>query len=156
MSLYGALMSAEVVVPTVEPPRIDDVERLRPYVAFRAGVVVATMKAVGRPVRIIETARSIERQAWLYAAGRTRSSGIDVTSERPLGRIVTRARPGTSEHTPDEETGLANAFDVLFDLPNPWSEKHPWDLLGRVAEEVGLVWGGRWTNPRDLGHLQGG
>lgn len=75
-------------------------------------------------VKLVEGHRSPERQAWLYAQGRTRE-----------GDIVTNAKPGFSKH----ESG--RAFDVCIENDaNPWNE----DKLARVGEiglSIGLKWG---------------
>lgn len=34
------------------------------------------------------------------------------------------------------------------------SEDSVWTKIGRVAERVGLDWGGRWQNHPDLGHVE--
>ena len=39
------------------------------------------------------------------------------------------------------------------------SEKDPWamrgyQLYGKTAQEVGLVWGGSWKSIKDLGHVE--
>ena len=105
------------------------------------------------PVRAVETVRSIERQRVLYSYGRDSASPIGVDEHHPLGRIVTNALPGSSLHSPNV-LGLSNAMDFMFEGPEPWSLDHPWERVGIIAEALGLVWGGRWTSPRDLGHIQ--
>lgn len=55
-----------------------------------------------------------------------------------------------------------NAIDVCpymqFQLHGPdklnWDPADPvWSALGRIGEELGLIWGGRWK-VRDLGHFE--
>lgn len=135
-----------------EPRRDAKIAHLKPLLAFAAGRIKATLELEGHRPLIIETARSWARQRWLWEAGRTRSSGIGVTPERPLGRVVTNAMPGGSYHTPDEN-GHASACDWFWQHPDPWSLDRPWDRLGELAEAEGLVWGGRWAS-RDFGHVQ--
>jgi len=126
----------------VEPPRIKDPARLKPELAYKVGKIEATMLYAATPVRIIETARTIARQKWLWDSGR----------ERP-GPVVTNAKPGQSRHTPDVD-GLASACDFCFSGDEPFSMDHPWELLGKLAEDLGLVWGGRFLRLRDLGHVE--
>lgn len=125
-----------------EPPRIDAIGALRPELAYRAGLILAACHAIGHPIRIIETARSLDRQRWLWQSGRERE-----------GPILTQAMPGGSHHTPDAN-GQASACDWLWIHADPWSMDRPWMLLGELAEAVGLTWGGRWESPRDYGHTQ--
>ncbi len=85
---------------------------------------------------LCDCGRSFERQATLYAQGRSSP-----------GPIVTNARPGTSMHN----YGLA--FDVAI-LRNGVLR---WDgipeKLGELGERLGLEWGGRWRKP-DENHFQ--
>lgn len=50
-------------------------------------------------------------------------------------------------------TGDAVDFDI-FGLRRDEIPDVFWNLFGQVAESYGLVWGGRWTNPYDPGHVQ--
>lgn len=92
------------------------------------------MAALGLPVRIAEVRRSRERQAALYAQGRTAP-----------GPIVT----GTlnSKHI------LGRAFDFDFEDREYQDDQDAWDLAGEVGEWLGLVWGGRWSL-QDYRHLE--
>lgn len=125
-----------------EPQRESDPAFLDPGFAFKIGQVVGGMRAAGSPVRIIETRRTLERQQWIWDSGRGRA-----------GPILTEAEPGTSRHTPDER-GLAFACDLCFEGAEPFAVTHPWALLGKMGEDLDLRWGGRWTRPKDLGHLE--
>lgn len=109
---------------------------LLPEAQRRAEIFLNLASIDGHPLIITETYRSPERQAELYAQGR----------DKP-GRIVTNARPGQSKH----ET--RRAFDVCFPGTEPYSDAHPWRLVGVWAKAAGLEWGGSWTRP-DRPHLQ--
>lgn len=86
----------------------------------------------------IEGVRDLERQAKLWAQGRTSP-----------GKIVTRARPGDSIHN----YGLA--FDSGFMGADPYLEalkekdiksyQYFWGEFGRFAKAHGLKWGGDWN-----------
>lgn len=113
------------------------IEALHPDLQPLAIKLLHAAAAAGMPILITETLRSRERQAELYAQGRTAP-----------GKIVTRARPGESRH----ETG--RAFDVAFhgaDGRPTWDG--PWEDLGALAESIGLAWGGRWKRP-DRPHIE--
>jgi peptidoglycan L-alanyl-D-glutamate endopeptidase CwlK len=121
-----------------------DPAHLHPLLAYRVGLVVAGMGAAGHPVEIFEGLRLNARQDELYAKGRTEP-----------GEKVTNAKAGESRHNPkdDDDNPLSEAADLVFVGIAPWGPEHPWQLLGELAESVGLTWGGRWTI-RDLGHVE--
>lgn len=75
------------------------------------GKVLADMQAAGHPFKVFEAFRTPQRQAYLYAQGRTAP-----------GSIVTKARPWESYH----QYGLAADF-VLY-IGGNWS----WDTAGHA------------------------
>jgi peptidoglycan L-alanyl-D-glutamate endopeptidase CwlK len=129
-----------------EPAKLSSIDELRPDV--RALVIKwrDEMERRGSPVVILETRRTPERQDWLYAQGRTRP-GVRVTNVRgndPRARHV--APPG-----------MSTAIDFAFPgrtTDEMFAPTHPWTLAGEIAERIGFTWGGRWTSPVDLGHIQ--
>lgn len=61
------------------------------------------------------------------------------------------------------ERGLSHAIDVApfetYALHGPdklqWDAADPaWQVLGKIGEEQGLEWGGRWRRLVDVGHFQ--
>lgn len=102
--------------------------------------------------------RDMRDQKRLWAKGRTVSSGIDVTPERPLGRTVTNAETNVqSAH------GHAAGLDLwpVNNLGRPqFNLKDPVILaryaeIGRLAKAQGLEWGGDWPEPKtDRPHVQ--
>lgn len=99
------------------------------------------MENLFHPIFLTEGFRTAERQRELYSIGRIK--GIIV---KPW-QVVTRAKPGQSYHN----YGLA--ADIAFSSKEPYSEEHPWKLLGQIAPKHGLEWGGNWKHP-DRPHLQ--
>jgi peptidoglycan L-alanyl-D-glutamate endopeptidase CwlK len=90
-------------------------------------------------VKIICGTRTFAEQAALHAKGRTAP-----------GPKVTNARPGYSWHN----FGVAWDF-VVFDAKG----QPQWDSplmvrCGRIAEDLGLEWGGSWTKFKDVPHIQ--
>lgn len=113
------------------PRTLEQLATLEPHVRALGLELVTRAEARGLRVTVTEGRRTYARQAELYAAN-------------PMGA----ARPGTSKH----ETGLA--FDVAFLRPDgSWSydEREQWEELGRIGEELGLTWGGRWRSGRWAG-----
>jgi peptidoglycan LD-endopeptidase CwlK len=121
------------------------IKLLYPDLAVRARrVFIDVERLLGVKLRVTETLRSFEKQAALYAKGRTEP-----------GPIVTNARPGYSFHA----YGLA--FDTCFDGADPYLEKFGrdvaklhWSEFGRIAEAHGLVWGGNFKAIPDRPHCQ--
>lgn len=107
----------------------------------------ATEKAMaskGVTVEVISGLRSWSAQAALYAQGRTKP-----------GRIVTKARPGSSWHN----YGLA--IDLgLFMNGNYIDETMPqvadklYAEIGRIAESHGIEWAGNWKTFQETPHFQ--
>lgn len=87
---------------------------------------------------ITHTLRTWEEQAALYAKGRTAP-----------GEIVTNARPGFSWHN------FGRAFDVaILEGKSGLTWEGPWEEIGKVGEELGLVWGGRFKKLADRCHFE--
>lgn len=130
-----------MTVTDVERPD-RDLAHLHPELAAAWLKIEDVMRKLGSPMKIVEGRRSSARQAWLYEQGRTRP-----------GKKVTWAKPGTGKHEPGPD-GLGWALDAAFEGPDPYAESHPWDTYGRLAEQEGLTWGGRWTKNPDRPHIQ--
>ena len=116
-----------------------DLYKLHPIVKQNVELFLAYCKAKGLNVGISETYRSIERQDYLYAQGRTRP-----------GIIVTNAKG--SDMTSYHQWGLAVDF-----FQNVKGEEYECDFMeqvGAYAELFGFEWGGRWKNFKDLCHIQ--
>lgn len=104
-------------------------------------------KGEGIDVLVTCTWRSPAEQAALYAQGRTAP-----------GRIVTNAKPGQSMHNVTVQGLPASlAFDVVpMRHGKPvWAAKDPlWLEVGRLGEEAGLEWAGRWRRFKEYPHFQ--
>lgn len=108
---------------------------------------VERCKSAGVNVLITTTYRSNEEQARLYAQGRTAP-----------GKIVTKAKPGTSRH--NRTVGGQPASTAFDFVPLDSNGKAIWDAgnqawatAGRIAQDLGLEWGGTWKF-RDMPHVQ--
>lgn len=123
-----------------EPERLSDLNLLTPPTRTRAVQLEERAAAAGIPIKVIETLRRRARQAWLYAAGRTRE-----------GKIVTNAKPGYGWHE------YSRAFDVVIldAAGKAWwdAPREQWDRIGAIGERLGLSWGGRFRFA-DLGHFE--
>lgn len=117
---------------------IRDINALTPAAAAVCKLFLLAAADAGLSVFVTETLRTAERQAWLFASGRTRP-----------GRILTYSKSGQSEH----EKGAA--FDVAFRGPvlYPPAGDARWLQLALTAESLGLYWGGRFRSV-DSPHFQ--
>jgi peptidoglycan LD-endopeptidase CwlK len=154
----AALLQGEQLVPPAPlPPDVfstREVEAERPMLAsasrewsaldadFRQRLLLVfklMREKHGYELALLEGYRSPERQELL----------------RGRGSSVTQAGAFQSYH----QYGLAADCAFYRDGKLVISEKDPWaqrgyELMGEVAESVGLGWGGRWTSIVDLGHLE--
>jgi len=127
----------------------DRLSQLVPAFGHRADQLLGEMRDRGHPMVIVEGLRSRERQARLYAKGRTKP-----------GPIVTNAPAGYSWHN----FGLAVdcAFLVSskrrrsgdFHTGMKISWEGPWELYGQVAQSIGLTWGGTFRSINDSPHVE--
>lgn len=109
--------------------------------------VIAAQEAMAKrnvTIEVISGLRSWQQQAALFAQGRTKP-----------GRIVTKARPGSSWHN----FGLA--IDLgLFQAGVYLDEKKPaladalYTHLGNIAAEHGIEWAGNWKSFPEGPHFQ--
>lgn len=104
-------------------------------------------RTAGIDVLVTCTWRSNEEQASLYARGRT-----------VLGTIVTNASPGESNHNVmKDDLPAARAYDVvpLRDGKPVWDADDPlWERIGKLGEEVGMRWAGRWIRFKEFPHFE--
>lgn len=100
--------------------------------------LIEVAEMAGFAIKVTDEYRTFAEQDALYAKGRTTE-----------GTIVTNAKGGESLHN------WRCAFDVAFIRSDGGiTYEGPWDKLGRIAEILGLEWGGRWTSFPDRPHFQ--
>ena len=111
-------------------------EGLRPQAVTMARALIDAARRRGIELRVISGYRSPQQQQDLYARGRTRP-----------GPVITNAR--VSVHN----TGLA--FDVAVVENGGLSfDEEELREVGRIGQEVGLVWGGASDRFPDLPHFE--
>lgn len=111
----------------------------------------------GLSVLIYMTYRTNKEQNDLYAQGRTVKSSIGpYGGKRPLGRTVTNAKGGQSDHNfTINGKPASKAFDAVPTIGGKpvWAASSPlWDKMGAIAKKVGLRWGGDWKGFVDKPH----
>lgn len=124
--------------PPAEVPRQSSIELLHPAFRERVERILADVQRE----RVFETARTEERQAYLYGFGREYDDG-----RGPVTKAKT-AKGGWHFYL--------LATDIVEDDATPWQAPNAfWQSLGLAAERHGCVWGGRWKIV-DLPHVQMG
>jgi peptidoglycan L-alanyl-D-glutamate endopeptidase CwlK len=97
----------------------------------------------GYEVKITQTLRSIEYQNKLYAQGRTAP-----------GVIVTNSQGGNSMHN----YGIAADFGIfkngVYLSGNNSQEYSLYKECGKIAKNIGFIWGGDFKNFPDISHIQ--
>jgi peptidoglycan LD-endopeptidase CwlK len=116
-----------------------ELSALHPRVMQMAIEFIKRCKEAGIDVIITSTYRDYESQNALYAQGRTTK-----------GAKVTNAKGGYSMHN------FKCAFDFapLKNGKIDWNDTKLFARCGRIAESIGLEWGGSWTSFVDLPHCQ--
>lgn len=122
-------------------------EDLHPLMRPMVGAFLVFCAGEGIDILVTCTYRSDEEQARLYAQGRTKP-----------GAKVTNAKPGQSMHNFRFDGKPASlAVDVVpMQHGKPvWSASAPvWQRVGKLGEEAGLEWAGRWKRFREFPHFQ--
>lgn len=116
--------------------------KLEPFVKA-AEELMATQ---GVRVEVISGLRSWAAQAALYASGRTKP-----------GRIVTKARPGSSWHNYGLaiDLGLFQACNGLYlDEGKPKLADALYQQIGKLAAQRGIEWAGTWKSFQETPHFQ--
>lgn len=114
--------------------------KLEPFVLAAQELVAKD----GVTIEVISGLRSWAQQAALFAQGRTKP-----------GRIVTKARPGSSWHN----YGLAIDLGlfkngVYLDEKNSGLADKLYVRIGKLAAEQGIEWAGTWKSFQETPHFQ--
>lgn len=121
------------------PEMCRDVNELHPKVKELAIKFLAECKTQGLNVGISETYRTVERQDYLYAQGRTRSGGIVTNSK------------GSSMQSYHQ---WRLAFDMFNNVKGQEYNEAILAKAGAIGQKLGLEWGGSWRGFSDSPHLQ--
>ena len=121
--------------PKTMPSR--DLNQLHPVVKAKCELWIAKCKEAGIPVVVTQTWRSPEYQTKLYNQGRTTK-----------GNIVTNCKAGMSPHE------YRVAWDFCINI-----KQKAWDVTlltkcGRIAESLGITWGGSFKSFVDRPHCE--
>ena len=112
---------------------------VKPVLREKVLKIVELAKKQGTILVVVYGRRSYAEQKKLYDQGRTKP-----------GNIITYKKPGTSKHE------FGDAADICFWVNGKpsYAESNDWNLIGRLAKQVGLKWGGNWKNFKDRPHVE--
>lgn len=116
-----------------------ELNELHTKVKELAEKLLEACKNQGLNIKICETYRSVERQDYLYAQGRTRSESI-----------VTNAK-GSSMSSYHQ---WRLAFDIFQNIKGAEYDSVILAKVGAIGQKLGLEWGGSWSSFRDILHFQ--
>lgn len=117
---------------------------LLPDVQAYARALYYKCKDHGLTIKIISGTRSFAEQEVLWQKGRDKSGKVVDKS-----KVVTNARAGHSNHN------YGIAFDVgVFRGRTYITDFAAYAPVGVLGQELGLEWGGSWTNLKDGPHFQ--
>lgn len=116
-----------------------DINELHPKVKELALQLVEECRRQGIKLGISETYRTVERQDYLYAQGRTRS-----------GAVVTNSKG--SDMQSYHQWRLA--FDVFNNVLGNEYDSRVLQKIGAIGQSLGLEWGGSWSGFQDTPHFQ--
>jgi hypothetical protein len=130
--------------------RLDDLSAALRPLAFE---FIARLVERGVLVQVVDTLRTEAEHRANLASGASSA----VRSLHLPRRLRADVPPG------DADAEKSDALDVcpfeVYALHGPdklqWDASDPaWQVVGEVAESLGLEWGGRWRKPHDPGHVQ--
>ena len=124
---------------TIDVRSAANIATLRPDAQQKAREWLLKCLEAGINVKIIAGTRTYKEQDALYAQGRSTP-----------GPKVTNAPAGYSWHN----FGVGWDFVVFDSTGQPQWESPLMEKCGRIAESLGLEWGGHWTNFQDTPHIQ--
>jgi len=114
--------------------------KLEPFVT----AAEQAMEKHGVKVEVISGLRSWAAQAALFAQGRTKP-----------GRIVTKARPGSSWHNYGLAIDLGLFSNgVYLDEVDPKRADRLYQEIGTIAAKHGIEWAGNWKSFTETPHFQ--
>ena len=124
---------------TIDVRSAANIATLRPDAQQKAREWLLKCLEAGINVKVICGTRTYKEQDALYAQGRSTP-----------GPKVTNAPAGYSWHN----FGVGWDFVVFDSTGQPQWESPLMEECGRIAESLGLEWGGHWTNFQDIPHIQ--
>lgn len=126
-----------------------NINDLHPKLQKKIVELKAACTAQGITIGFSECLRTVAEQDALYAKGRTTP-----------GSIVTNCKGST--YSSMHQWGVAADFYLIMDVDGDGetaddafnNSTNFFERVGKIAESIGLEWGGSWTSFKDLPHIQ--
>lgn len=115
-----------------EEPVIKDLHILHPAFRNKVALLLYEAKKQGIELEVVETYRSPERQNMVKEKGFSMLHG------------------GKSKH---QHYLAVDVVPVKYGW-YMWHDKELWEKVGKIGENQGLIWGGRWQRFRDYPHFE--
>lgn len=126
---------------------VDKLEGVHPTLVLKVRRIMDALTVLGCPVLVTQGVRTTAQQLALYEQGRGKP-----------GKVVTHAdgiKVRSNHQVKDDGFGHAVDFAFYDDDGKPsWAESEPWQLLGLMAVQQGLTWGGNWKTIVDKPHVE--
>jgi hypothetical protein len=156
--LDGGDVVIHPTAPLVEPAKDRDASHLLPPFRVVLAFLLANLQRDGQPFKMDEGKRSVDRQAWLFASGRTRDGAVVTQKDGGDG-----VYPNDYEYAPERGASRASrhqrgdAADLYPSNPFgmitiPPASDPVWTLLEAHARRLGLRCGRAWG---DSPHVEG-
>jgi peptidoglycan L-alanyl-D-glutamate endopeptidase CwlK len=113
--------------------------QVNPSLASAARKIIEGAQQSGYTLIVAEGYRTVQKQNEYYAQGRTKP-----------GNIITYKKGGESKHN----IGEAVDFDFIINGRQSNASSNNWSLIGSLAGQFGLIWGGDWKSFKDLRHVE--
>lgn len=131
-------------------------QKLKPEFKILVERFIENCRDAGIDVLIYNTYRKKEEQYALYLQGRAPLEVVNNARKKvgmpPISgkenKVVTMLKDSPHCH------GLAVDFVPLIDGKAVWNNYALWNKCGKIAESLGLEWGGSWKDFPDYPHLQ--
>ena len=153
--LAKAPVAAAVLAAPTEPAIDRDPAKLQPVFRQKLDNALSALRTSGSPFKLVEGYRTVERQQWLYGAGRT-----GVPYARPKERIVTHADgiKSRSKHQGEGSPGTGSAADCYplkgGKIYTPDASDPVWRRYADAVKGQGLQAGLDWPNLKDAPHCE--
>lgn len=132
---------------SVEPPINRNSDDLDPEFRKRLAMTLGQLALEGTPFKFHEGYRTVARQQWLYAQGRTRP-GKKVTQKNGTTNLSNHqgnGKPGSGR--------AADCYPIIGGKTSVNGTPELWKRYAEVAESYGLASGLRWKSP-DAPHVE--
>lgn len=128
-----------------QPTLIKDISRLHPKMQEATKEFLKRCEKAGVKIFITQTLRTVETQQEYYSWGRTKinPNTKKMTKVTKCDGINIKSR---------HQSGLA--IDIACKPPSKPYDENILRKAGEIAEEIGLTWGGRWKEFRDIPHIE--